>query len=220
MVSTRRPGRAEQVASNALRAGGGCIFADAPNVVTSAAVIVHQASTHRNTTPLRVTRSSPASSQVSIGFTTTAPKNSSAARSFTPLTRIRWINRRPDRPERCLPIGERCFTNRRRFFASIARQAIRSRRFAPLLEITHSDLKNGTVRDMNLALARREPYRSRGFSGREIDEREQAKSPRSVMPGYDAIIIGTGQAGPALARQLVTAGAPRIRVAFAPLRIP
>ena len=28
------------------------------------------------------------------------------------LTRIRWINRRPDRLERCLQIGKRCFTNR------------------------------------------------------------------------------------------------------------
>jgi hypothetical protein len=28
------------------------------------------------------------------------------------LTRIRWINRRPDRRERCRQIGKRCFTNR------------------------------------------------------------------------------------------------------------
>ena len=34
----------------------GCIFADAPNAVTSAAVIVHQISMHRNIRPLRVTR--------------------------------------------------------------------------------------------------------------------------------------------------------------------
>ena len=45
MVSTQRPSQAEQVASNAwLWADGGCIFADAPNAVTSAAVIVHQIS--------------------------------------------------------------------------------------------------------------------------------------------------------------------------------
>src|SRR6202043_3633461 len=49
MVSTQRPSQAEQVASNAwLWADGGCIFADAPNTVTSAAVIVHQISMHRN----------------------------------------------------------------------------------------------------------------------------------------------------------------------------
>ncbi len=30
----------------------------------------------------------------------------------TLLTRIRWINRRPDRPERCLRTGKRCFTNK------------------------------------------------------------------------------------------------------------
>jgi hypothetical protein len=54
---TQRPSQAEQVASNAwLWADGGCIFADAPNAVTSAAVIVHQISMHRNITPLRVTR--------------------------------------------------------------------------------------------------------------------------------------------------------------------
>jgi hypothetical protein len=42
MASTRRPSRAEQAASNAwLGADGGCIFADAPNAVTSAAVILH-----------------------------------------------------------------------------------------------------------------------------------------------------------------------------------
>src|SRR5260221_7998261 len=39
MVSTQRPSQAEQVASNAwLWADGGCIFADAANAVTSAAV--------------------------------------------------------------------------------------------------------------------------------------------------------------------------------------
>jgi hypothetical protein len=115
MVSTQRPSQAEQVASNAWpRANGGFIFADVPNVVTSAAVIVHQISMHRNTTPPRVTRSSRASSRASSGFTTIAQKNPSSAQSFTLLTRIRWINRRPGRPERCLQTGKRCFTNRGR----------------------------------------------------------------------------------------------------------
>src|SRR6059058_105166 len=41
---------------------------------------------------------------------------------------------------------------------------------------------------------------------RKVDEPEQPKNRRSVMPSYDAIIIGTGQAGPALARRLVAAG--------------
>ena len=36
------------------------------------------------------------------------------ARSFTLLTRIRWINRRPARPKRCLQTGKRCFANRER----------------------------------------------------------------------------------------------------------
>jgi catechol 2,3-dioxygenase-like lactoylglutathione lyase family enzyme len=50
-------GRAEQAASNAwLGADGGCICADAPNAVTSAAVILHQISMHRNITPLQVIR--------------------------------------------------------------------------------------------------------------------------------------------------------------------
>jgi hypothetical protein len=111
MVSTRQPSQAEQVASNAqARADGGFIFADAPNADTSAAVIVHQISMHRNITPLRVTRLSRVSSRASGGFTTIVQSNSSPARSFPLLTRIRWINQRPDRPERCLQTGKRCFT--------------------------------------------------------------------------------------------------------------
>ena len=37
------------------------------------------------------------------------------------LTHIRWINRRPDRPERCLQIGKRCFTNRGRLGSAASR---------------------------------------------------------------------------------------------------
>jgi hypothetical protein len=113
MASTPQPSRAERVASNARRwAGGGCIFADARNAVTSAAVILHQTSTHRNTMPRRVTPSSRASSRASTGFTTIVLERCSPARDFTPLTRIRRINRCPDRPKRCLQTGKRCFTNR------------------------------------------------------------------------------------------------------------
>src|SRR4029077_19202522 len=113
MVSNRQSSRAEQVASNAWSgADGGFIFADAPNAVTSAAVIIHQISTHRNITPLRVTRLSRVSSRASGGFTTIVPRNSSPARSFPLLIRIRWINRRPDQPNGCLQTGKRCFTNR------------------------------------------------------------------------------------------------------------
>jgi hypothetical protein len=109
-----RPSQAEQVASNAwLRADGGCIFADAPNAVTSAAAILRQISMPRNITPLRVIRSSRASSRMSSGSTTIARKNSSPARSFTLLTRTRWINRCPDRPEWSRQTGRGCFTNRR-----------------------------------------------------------------------------------------------------------
>jgi hypothetical protein len=121
MASTRRPSRAEQAASNAwLGADGGCIFADAPNAVTSAAVILHQISTHRNITPPRVIRSSRASSRASGGFTTIVLENSSPARSFMLLTRIRWINLCRDRPERCLQTGKRCFTNKGRLFGAAA----------------------------------------------------------------------------------------------------
>ena len=113
MASIRRPSRAEQAASNAWPgADGGCIFADAPNAVISAAVIVHQVSMHRNITPLRGIRSSRASSRTSTGSTTIGLRSSSPARSFKLLTRIRWINRCPDRPERCLQTGKRCFTNK------------------------------------------------------------------------------------------------------------
>ena len=117
MASTPQPSQAERVASNArLRAGGGCIFADVSNADTSAAAIRHQISMHRNITRLRVTRSSRASSRASDGFTTIVLVSSSPARSFTLLTRIRWINRCPDRPKRCLQTGKLCFTNRGRLF--------------------------------------------------------------------------------------------------------
>jgi hypothetical protein len=113
MVSTQRPSRAEQVASNARGwTDGGCIFADAPNAVTLAAVILHPISTHRNIAPLRVTRLSQVSSQASGGFTTIVRRNSSPARSFPLLTRVRRINRCPDQPDGCLQTGKRCFTDR------------------------------------------------------------------------------------------------------------
>jgi len=38
---------------------------------------------------------------------------------------------------------------------------------------------------------------------RVIDWAERGGNRRSIMPNYDAIIIGTGQSGPALARRLV-----------------
>jgi len=57
MASTPQPSQAERVASNArLLADGGCIFADVSNAGTSAAVILHQISMHRNITRLRVTQ--------------------------------------------------------------------------------------------------------------------------------------------------------------------
>ena len=113
MASTRQSSRAELVASNAqARADGGFIFADAPNAVTLAAVIAHQISMHRNITPLPVTRLSRVSSRASGGFTTIVQGNSSPVLSSALLTRIRWINRRPDRREGCRQIGKRCFTNR------------------------------------------------------------------------------------------------------------
>jgi hypothetical protein len=115
MVSTQRPSQAEQVASSAwLWADGGFIFADAPNAVTSAAAIVHQVSMRRNIAPLRAIRQSRASSRTRSGFTTIVQKNSSPARSFTHLTRIRWINRCRGRPKRYPQIGRRCFANRGR----------------------------------------------------------------------------------------------------------
>src|ERR1700719_307387 len=113
MVSTRQSSRAEQVASNArARADGGFICADARNAVTSAAAIVRQVSMHRNISPLPVTRLSPVSSRASIGFTTIVRRNPSPAQNLPLLMRIRWINRRPDRPNGCLQTGKRCFTNR------------------------------------------------------------------------------------------------------------
>jgi hypothetical protein len=71
--------------------GGGYMFVDAPNAVTLAAVTVHQISMHRDIASLQVTGLSRASSQASGGFTTIVQRNSSPARSFPLLTRVRWI---------------------------------------------------------------------------------------------------------------------------------
>jgi hypothetical protein len=149
MVSTQRPSQAEQVASNAwVWADGGYIFADAPNAVTSAAVIVHRVSMHRNTAPLRVTRLSRASSRASTGFTTIVLKSSSPARSFTLLTRIRWINRRRHRPKRCLQTGKRCFTNRGGWLFGF-----RSRRhIAPVSESDRLEIVLSQLRPRRLAV--------------------------------------------------------------------
>src|ERR1700730_5827243 len=100
MVSTQRPSQAEQVASSAwLWAHGGCIFADAPNAVTSAAVIVHQISMHRNITSLQLPRLSRVSSRASGGFTTIVQRNFLLARSLPLLTAVHWINRCLDQPD-------------------------------------------------------------------------------------------------------------------------
>ena len=129
MASTQRPSQAERVALNAwLWAYGGCIFADAPNAVTSAVAIAHRISMHRSITPLRVTRSSQASSRTRDGFTTIVRRNSSTVRSFTLRTRIRPINPCRDRPERCLQTGKRSFTNRGRLFGAAATHPARTQR--------------------------------------------------------------------------------------------
>ena len=49
-------------------------------------------------------------------------RNYSPARSLLLLTRIRWINRRPDQPDGCLQTGKYRFTNRGR---AAIRRAIR-----------------------------------------------------------------------------------------------
>src|SRR6516225_9802514 len=61
--------------------------------------------------------------RASGGFTTIVRKNSSPARSFPLLTRIRWINRCPDRPEPCPQTGKRCFTNKGRLFGAQATES-------------------------------------------------------------------------------------------------
>ena len=82
--------KAVQVVSNAWRlAVGGYIFADAPNVVTSAAVITQQVNTRRSITQLLVTPLSRVSSRGSAGFTITVQRISLAVRLFQILNRIR-----------------------------------------------------------------------------------------------------------------------------------
>ena len=63
-------------------------FADAPNVVTSAAVILHQVNTRRSTTRPQDTRLSRASSRESGGFTITAPAIFLPVQIFQLLIRI------------------------------------------------------------------------------------------------------------------------------------
>ena len=150
MVSTQRPSQAERVALNAwLWAYGGCIFADAPNAVTSAVAIAHRISMHRSITPLRVTRSSQASSRTRDGSTTIVPRNSSTARSFTLRTRIRPINRCRDRPERCLQTGKRSFTNKSRLFGAAASPAVRSRRQEIPAVLLNIQINEGAAADQS-----------------------------------------------------------------------
>ena len=61
---------------------GGSIFADAPDVVISAAVIVRQVSMHQSTTQQRVIRLLRVSSRGSGGFTIITPENSSRVPSY------------------------------------------------------------------------------------------------------------------------------------------
>src|SRR6476661_7270898 len=90
--------RAVQVALNAWRlAVGGCIFADAPNAVTSAAATIHLSSTRQNITQLLAIRLSRVSSRGSGGFTITVQGIFLPVRIFPLLIRIRWINLCPDR---------------------------------------------------------------------------------------------------------------------------
>jgi hypothetical protein len=94
-------------------------------------------SMHRNITQLRVIRLSRASGRASGGFTIIVQGNSSLARSFPLHTRIRWINRRPARRERCLQIGKRCFTNRmpRNPFLGAVKLGVRGGSFAASLYV-------------------------------------------------------------------------------------
>ena len=184
MVSTRQPSQAEQVASNAwLRAAGGCIFADAPNAVTSAAVTPRQISMHRNITPLRVTRSSRASSPARSGFTTIVQKKPSPAQSFTLLTVIRWINLCPDRPARCLHTGKRCLTNSGRLFASAASRTVRSRRHKVLAGCCRSQRPSSKTSSPNSDGAARPLTRQRppttgaGWGSRGDSPRREGTNP-------------------------------------------
>jgi hypothetical protein len=68
---------------------GGCIFADAPNAVTSAAATIHLISTRQNITQLLAIRLSRVSSRGSGGFTTIVQRNSSPVRISPLLIRIR-----------------------------------------------------------------------------------------------------------------------------------
>ena len=112
MVSTQQSSRAEQVASNAWPwADGGSIFADAPNAhigCCDSSPNQHASKHHAATGHPIIT----SFERGDGGFAIIVRGNSSPARSFPLLTRIRWITRRPDRRERCPQIGKRCFTNR------------------------------------------------------------------------------------------------------------
>jgi hypothetical protein len=74
------------------RTDGGCICADAPNAVTSAAAIVRQASIRQSITRPRATRSSIASSPARTGSTITEREKLFRVPSCAALVRIRRIN--------------------------------------------------------------------------------------------------------------------------------
>ena len=114
MVLIPRPSQAVPAVLNAWRSAvGGCICADAPNVVTSAAAIIHRVSMHRNTTQLPATQLSRVSRQASGGFMIIERVNSLPVRNYPRRIRTHQINRCPDQLDECLQTGKRCFTNRK-----------------------------------------------------------------------------------------------------------
>jgi hypothetical protein len=94
-----------QVASNAWqRTNGGCICADAPNAVTSAAATVRQTSMRQSITRRQAIRSSIASSPARTGSTITERERLLRVLSCPALARIRRINLPPD-PRAVCPQG-------------------------------------------------------------------------------------------------------------------
>jgi hypothetical protein len=114
MVLILRPSRVVTAVLNACRpAVGGCIFADAPNVVISAAVIIRQVSTRQSTIQPQVTRLSRVSRPASGGSMIIERAISLPVRTYPRRIRTHWINRCPDPPDGYLQTGKRCSTNRK-----------------------------------------------------------------------------------------------------------
>src|SRR5580698_9390542 len=88
---------------------GGCIYADAPPVVTSDVVTIRLVSMQPHTQNRQSTPSFAVSSPARIGFGITEPTNTPKGLPWHPQNTIRSTNPYPDQPGESRPTGKTCW---------------------------------------------------------------------------------------------------------------